>query len=110
MVPSTKTITCGLPQGIILLPLLFIYVENLAQGINDELSNIVIWPKASKLSLNVKKTYFMVFHRNPPPPPPPPPQKKKKKKKQIYIYRLIARISIKFIRQDSQAGVAIDCK
>ena len=104
MVPSTKTITCGLPQGIILLPLLFIYVENLAQGINDELSNIVIWPKASKLSLNVKKTYFMVFHRN-----PPPPQKKKKKKK-IYIYRLIARISIKFIRQDSQAGVAIDCK
>ena len=35
----------------------------LVEEINNELSQISLWLKSNKLSLNIKKTHFMVFHR-----------------------------------------------
>ena len=87
---SQQMIKCGVPQGSILCPLLFlIYINDLCivckstepvlfaddtnlfssgsnaislqDGVNNDLAIIAEWLKVNKLSLNIKKTHFMCF-------------------------------------------------
>ena len=87
---TIKNITCGVPQGYILRPLLFLLyvndlyktsdllnpmfadhtnlfyshsnIDTLFKTVNKELNYINEWFKANKLSLNISKTKYTFFH------------------------------------------------
>ena len=39
------------------------YLENISKMLNTELEKVNIWLKVNKLTINTKKTHYMMFHR-----------------------------------------------
>ena len=72
-------------------------LEEIIELINNELEKVNVWLKANKLTLNIKKTHYMMFHRT---------RIKHSNRKEIYIDGN----SINYTNNTKFLGVIIDKK